>query len=88
MSSIWKAELPINEGQFLVSMPKGAKFLKIENVYNTPCAYFMVDEKEKVQEPVFFRAVWTGSTFTIDKHYKYVGSVSMLPYVIHYFKEE
>jgi len=88
MITIWKYEIPIEDGNFSISMPVGSKILSFQVQKGTPMIWCRVNTDLDLIKRVF-KLYGTGHPFE-NKDGKYIGSIQLYngDLIFHLFEKE
>lgn len=87
-TTIWKYELSPNNPINQIDMPMGAKVLCVQEQYNIPVIWVVIDPRV-INEKRTFYIQMTGEPFYYDDKKKYIGTVQLQggSFVIHVFEK-
>lgn len=86
MKTIYKYDLPnVTNTKFILSLPKGAKFLCVQTQRDKPKMWFIINPDKPVEQ-VVFRVIGTGIDIEDNFNDEYLGTFQEGPFVWHLFK--
>lgn len=81
---VWKFSVPVQDGNFIYQLPKGAQFLSAQNQGSELQSWWLVDLAEPALELRAFRIFGTGHP--VPSEYVYLATVQQDRFVWHLFE--